>query len=302
MEGRRSRRPQLARISREAAFSLSGIYEQPCGARVVPLGMKTLFCLAVLLGSLTVSASRAEDLQRLEMTVNGVPRSALVHAPARARATATPIVFVFHGHGGSAEQAARSFHLHELWPEAIVVYPQGLDTPGALTDPSGNRAGWQRGPGDQDDRDLAFFDALLARLKSDLRVDARCVYVTGHSNGGSFIYLLWLERPGALAAIAPSAAAAKFALELTPKPALILGGRRDPLVKFRWQELTMRAARRVNGCVAEGEPWAGGAGTLYPSRRGTPLVTCIFEGGHRLDPAEPALIAKFFEDRAATRR
>jgi polyhydroxybutyrate depolymerase len=264
--------------------------------------MKMFLPLAAFLAISAMFSGRAEDLQRVEVTVNGVPRTALVHVPARARVAATPVVFVFHGHGGSAEQAASSFHLHQLWPEAIVVYPQGLDTPGALTDPEGNRAGWQRGPGDQEDRDLAFFDALLARLKSELRVDAHRVYATGHSNGGAFTYLLWLERPRELAAVAPSAAAAKFALELTPKPALILGGRRDPLVKFRWQELTMRAVRRVNDCATEGEPWAGGAGTLYPSSHGTPLVTCIFEGGHRLDSTEPALIAKFLEDQAATRR
>jgi polyhydroxybutyrate depolymerase len=251
-----------------------------------------------LLGLLAVSAAGAEELQRMEVTVNGTPRTALVHVPARAHGTPTPLVFVFHGHGGSAEQAARSFHLHQLWPEAIVVYPQGLPTPGTLTDPAGNRAGWQRGPGDEGDRDLAFFDALLGRLESELRVDARRVYVTGHSNGGAFTYLLWLERPGAIAAVAPSAAAAGFARRLAPMPALILGGRRDPLVKFRWQGLTMRAVRRVNGCSETGEPWAGGAGTLYPSSRGAPLVTCIFDGGHRLDPAEPALIARFFEERA----
>ena len=65
--------------------------------------------------------------------------------------------------------AARSFRYHELWPEAIVVYMQGLKTPGQLTDPKGLRAGWQKEKGDQDDRDLKFFDAVLQSLKKDYK-------------------------------------------------------------------------------------------------------------------------------------
>src|ERR1044071_4508407 len=73
-------------------------------------------------------------------TVNGVTREALVYAPASAKTKPTPIVFAFHGHGGSMHNAARSFGYHDLWPEAIVVYPQGLNTPGQLTDPAGDQA------------------------------------------------------------------------------------------------------------------------------------------------------------------
>ncbi len=62
---------------------------------------------------------------------------------------------------------ANSYHnnYHKHWPEAIVVYMQGLNTPGALTDPDGKRPGWQKTFGDQGDRDLKFFDAVLATLR-----------------------------------------------------------------------------------------------------------------------------------------
>ena len=33
---------------------------------------------------------------------------------------------------GNMNLAARAFHLHQLWPEALVVYMQGLNTPGLL--------------------------------------------------------------------------------------------------------------------------------------------------------------------------
>src|SRR5262245_26421439 len=103
--------------------------------------------------------------------VDGVRREALIYAPAKKTEGKVPLVFDFHGHGGTARHAARTHHFHETWPEAVVVYMQGLNTPGKLTDPEGKRTGWQHGPGDQQDRDLKFFDAVLASLKKDYAVD-----------------------------------------------------------------------------------------------------------------------------------
>jgi polyhydroxybutyrate depolymerase len=234
-------------------------------------------------------------LQSISFTVEGVARSALVYVPTTAKTNPTPLVFVFHGHGGSAQQAAHSFHIETEWPEAIVVYLQGLNTPGQLTDQEGREPGWQAAPGDQGDRDLKFFDAVLARLKQDYDVDARRIYCTGHSNGGGFTYLLWLVRGNVFAAVAPSSAAARFANRLPPKPALILGGQNDPLVNFAWQKRTMDAVRKVNGCASTGEPRDKQC-TLYPSNSGTPLVTAIFPGGHQFNPAAPALMVKFFKE------
>lgn len=121
--------------------------------------------LLSLLLFIVFGISVAEFPARRDWTIDGVKREALVHAPANAKEKAAPVVFGFHGHGGSMQNAARSFRLHELWPEAIVVYMQGLNTPGRLTDPEGKKPGWQSRVGDQGDRDLKFFDAVLAGLK-----------------------------------------------------------------------------------------------------------------------------------------
>jgi polyhydroxybutyrate depolymerase len=253
-----------------------------------------LVSLMMLLGSLAPGAE-TNRLQRMEFTVDGVARTALVYVPTNASLVGKPVVFVFHGHGGSAENAARSFGIHREWPEAISVYMQGLPTPGQLTDPDGLRAGWQAAIGDQENRDLKFFDAVLARLKQDYSVDAKRVYCTGHSNGGGFTYLLWLARPTVFAAVAPSAAAAKYAHQLLPKPAMIMGGQDDPLVKFAWQKLTMEEVRKINGCSVTGETWDKQC-TLYSSKSGTPLVTFIYPGGHTFNSVAPALIVKFFKE------
>ena len=195
--------------------------------------------------------------------------------------------------------AARSFHLHTLWPEALVVYPQGLDTPGRLTDPEGKRPGWQAAMGHQGDRDLKFFDAVLTSLRLDYQVDARRIYATGHSNGGGFTYLLWAVRGDRFAALAPSAAVGVVTLQrLTPRPVLHLAGEKDALVQFEWQQRTMEALRRINQC-GEGRPWRGEAGcTWYPSRVGADVVTYIHHGGHAFPIAGLELIVKFFKQHA----
>ena len=183
-------------------------------------------------------------------------REALVYAPATAKTDLSPVVFAFHGHGGTMKYAANKFRFHKLWPEAIVVYMQGLKTPGTIVDPQGKWPGWQKTFGDQGDRDLKFFDAALATLKKDYNVDAKRIYATGHSNGGGFTYLLWAARGDVLAAVAPCAAAAligngalpddlpaalarqaeasrRSMKNLKPKPVLHMAGEADPLGEIR---------------------------------------------------------------------
>ncbi len=248
-----------------------------------------------LCAGLLISTARAQGLQRCEFKVDGVTREALVHAPPDARSNSAPVVFIFHGHGGNMRQAARSFGIERVWPEAICVYMQGLPTPGALTDPKGEKSGWQARLGGQGDRDLKFFDAVLARLKQDYKVDEKRIYSTGHSNGGAFTYLLWAERGDVFAAVAPSAAVFANVRKLKPKPAIHFAGEKDALVKYSWQTAMMQAVRRLNGCEADGTSW-GEHATLYASKSGTPLVTFIHPGGHEFDPAAPALIVKFFKE------
>lgn len=252
-------------------------------------------CLGFLLSLSALVSHATESLIHREWTVDGVRREGLLHVPARATTEAAPVVFVFHGHGGSMEQAARSQPVHELWPEAIVVYLQGLSTPGQLTDSSGRKKGWQGGPGDQDDRDLKFFDAVLASLRADYKVDARRIYSTGHSNGGGFTYLLWATRREVFAAFGPSSAVAGRGYpRLAPAPVIHVAGEKDPLVKFAWQKTQIDSLLRINQCASPGQP-AGKGCTLYTSKIGAPVMTFIHSGGHRYPPESTAMIVDFFK-------
>ncbi|MEP6668406.1 MAG: esterase [Chthoniobacter sp.] len=259
------------------------------------------FRLVVPLAAALVFVCRVQAVDapaRREWIVDGVTREALVYVPPTAKTAATPVIFAFHGHGGTMAYAERKFSYHTLWPEALVVYPQGLPTAGKLTDPEGKKAGWQFAAGDYGDRDLKFFDAMLIGLRKEYRVDDQRIFVTGHSNGGGFTYLLWANRGDQLAAVAPCAAASLSPIgQFKPKPVFHLAGEKDPIVKFEWQKMTMDSVRKINQC-GEGQPW-GDHCTIYPSKIGDPLVTYIHPGGHEVPPDAPAVIVKFFKEQTA---
>jgi len=260
-----------------------------------------LVLLFVSVLGLAGRAGASDDLVRRAWTVDGVTREALVHIPPGAEKGGAPAVFVFHGHSGTMKHAASSMPIHQHWPEAIVVYPQGLPTPGSLTDKAGRESGWQATAGAQGDRDLKFFDAIYADLRGKYHFDIRRVYATGHSNGGGFTYLLWAQRGDMFAALAPSAAVlGRGFTDLRPKPVLHIGSPQDPLVKFSWQERMIDEVLRLNGC---GPRQASATGfTLYPSAKGAEVATYLHNGGHHY-PSEtaPELIVKFFQAHPAPR-
>jgi polyhydroxybutyrate depolymerase len=235
------------------------------------------------------------NLKRMTWQVDGQTREALVYIPA-APGEHPPLVFAFHGHGGRAELAARQFAFHTFWPEAICVYPQGLLTATQI-DPTGKLPGWQKAVGDEGDRDLKFYDAMLAQMKADYHIDEKRVFCAGHSNGGFFTYVLWAARGDTLAAVAPISAFLnpKDATTLTPKPVLHVAGEKDPLVKFDLQQKMIDLDRKIDGCDPDGKP-AGEFCTKYTSKDGPPVVTFIHPGGHAIPDGAPRRIVEFFKN------
>ena len=237
----------------------------------------------------------ASETKVMHWTVDGIDRQALVYIPESAKLTSTPVIFVFHGHGGNMNQIFRSRGFDKLWPEAIIVSPQGLNTPGRLTDPNGELPGWQKAPGDMNDRDLLFFDAMLKSFKQQFKIDDKRIYATGHSNGGSFTYLLLETRSDVLAAAAPSAAAAVLAVpRIKPKPIMHIIGEKDPLVKPAWQEATINGMMKVNSCSKEGKPYATDA-IIYSSVTGNPFIVYKHKGGHSFPEEANPVVIQFFK-------
>ncbi len=265
--------------------------------------MLRLLCAIFGMGCLAVAARTltAAEPVRLTIRVGENQRTALAFFPETVPASGSPVVFIFHGHGGSAESSVKGFDIQAHWPEAICIYMQGLLTPSKL-DPEGKQAGWQRAPGEQDNRDIKFFDAMLAELRAQHKIDNRRIYVTGFSNGGFFTYALWAARGNVLAAVAPCACSAGDNLKfLKPKPCLHLTGNTDRVVGSHYQLQTIAAIRRLNGCDETGVAWNTGPRmvvTYYPSPTGTPFVSAIHIGGHIVPKSTGAWVVRFFKEQA----
>ena len=184
--------------------------------------------------------------------------------------------------------------LQNEWPEAFVVYPQGVPTPTSV-DPEGLKPGWQRRPSEVGDRDLKFVDAIMAKLRAAYPVDESRVFVVGFSNGAFFTYLLWKERPQLFAAFAPVAGKSELVGTLTvPKPAVQIGGERDQIVTLSDVKKAMATVRKLNGCSAEGEPCGPGC-VRYPLSKNAPVVNWIHPGPHVYPPRATPLIVNFFK-------
>lgn len=237
-----------------------------------------------------------QQLEEMKIRVGDVERTALVVPGAEASRVPSPLVFVFHGFTGTARHASQTVRLHTGWKEATVVYPQGLTvySPRLLR----NGPGWQHRPGEYDDRDLKFVDALLVELKARHRVDERRVYACGMSNGALFCFVLLTARAHLFAAFAPVAGAGGLFLTQarTPRPVLMVNGKADRLVPLRVAERTRDFLRRLNNCGNEEKEWAPGYVTYLPVKGENHVVFHAHDGGHIWPVEATAHIVRFFKE------
>ena len=142
-------------------------------------------CITVCL-LLTAGWAEAEVVR---WNVDGDAREAILMAPARTSpGSKVPVVLSFHGHGDDMDNFQYT-NVHRAWPDAVVLYFQGLPSR------DGYR-GWQVTKGEYQDRDLKLVDTALAWLHARFTIDDDRVYATGFSNGAMFTYLLWAEQIG----------------------------------------------------------------------------------------------------------
>jgi polyhydroxybutyrate depolymerase len=261
--------------------------------------MKARLLIVFGMAALAIAASSTAKAQTtMTWTIDGVKREALVFAPKPVAATIAlshPLVFGFHGHGGTMQGAAQSMHIQTLWPEAIVVYPQGLNTK-AKVDPNGNKPGWQNQAGNDGDRDLKLFDAMLLTMHQKFAVNDERVYTTGFSAGGVFSYLLWAERGKTIAAIGEVAGRLFDPEHLTETRALLaIAGQHDTTDPYALQQQTVDTAKQVDNATGAGQS-CGANCKFYSSTTQTPVKTFYHPGAHVYPPWAPAEIVKFFQN------
>jgi len=175
--------------------------------------------------------------------VGGRDRSYLLYAPAR-RLAAPPLLVVFHGSMGSPGT---------IRVETGYGFDRLADRDGfVLAYPQGHEGHWNdcRKAADYPARrlgidDVAFFDALVARLRRERNVDPARIFVAGSSNGGHFVYRLALERPDRIAGAAAFAANLPTPDNMVcarhgpPPPIMIVNGTSDPLNPYEGGIVTL---------------------------------------------------------------
>ncbi len=225
-------------------------------------------------------------------------RTALVYYPATPQGTVvsnSPVIFAFHGANNRVDGFKDLIHLHEEWPEAVVVYPQGLDR--VLPDETIETRRWQGNIGKDNDRDLHLFDAMLGTMTADYNTDTNKVFGFGFSNGAVFLYLLMHERGDSFTAYCPANCPDTYSgsKPLVRRPAIMLDGENDEYHTYTQYQMGVTLSR--NGCTLGSSPWSAGPdyGLYYPSTAGAPCVTYIHPYGHVLLDYESHLVITFFK-------
>ena len=245
-----------------------------------------------LVGLLLIPGSRDAAAQVMRWQVDGETREAIVYAPASPAGERAPLVLSFHGYGDNMQNFQYT-NVHVAWPEAIVVYFQGLERRRGLL-------GWQVERGGGGDRDLRLVDVALASLRETYSVDDDRIYATGYSNGGMFTYLLWAERPGVFAAYAPVAARLRPSVRPEqPRPVFHVAGERDRVVSFSDQEAAIAVAIETNG--VEATTRCGAGCTVYGAGTAAPVMTWIHAGAHVYPRGTSERIVSFFRGHSRAR-
>jgi polyhydroxybutyrate depolymerase len=155
----------------------------------------------MVLALMLIASSSLNAAQEHSVTVAGVRRAFLVHAPRALRAPKSPLVVLLHGGGGNGEQAMNSYRMNEVADREgfLVAYPDGSGRgERLLTWNAGNCCGYAMR---QRVDDVAFIRAMVEEIDRRFHVDRARIFVTGMSNGGMMAHRLGCEASDLFAAI-----------------------------------------------------------------------------------------------------
>ena len=243
------------------------------------------------------STDNDENISLKYWLIDGVERNAIVYTPENILQKNTALIFVWHGHGGSAERFLKRFPIHKFWSEAIVVFPQGLNSK-SPRDINAERTGWQYQIGDYENRDIKFFDNMYSYFLNKYPVDINKVYCTGSSNGGSFTYMLLQSKPQIFSSAAPAITAnigyeSIYKMNLPPIPIFHTTGKKE--FSFLKQKELVDYIIKKKKAKFTGY-WNNNIDIKhYKSQRGD-IIWFTHSDGHRWRTEDTKLIADFFKD------
>jgi poly(3-hydroxybutyrate) depolymerase len=204
--------------------------------------------------------------------VDGVSRTYVLVVPSGSPATPRPLVFGFHGLTGTGAGIRGYLGLEAPADNAaIFVYPDALS--------NGTRTGWD----DIGGRDMAFFDALLAKIQAEACVDTNRIFVTGFSHGGYWSNTLGCKRSAVVRAIAPmSGGGPGGTCDEQPVAAWIAHGTSDGTVSLSQGQASRDHWLQMNRCGNTSRPASPSPCVSYDDCASEPVVWCAFSGGHEV--------------------
>jgi len=229
---------------------------------------------------------------QIDLAVGSAMRMFVVRLPANydGRRPA-PVVFLFHPFGMNTQYMQGRVPIPRVWPEAIAVYAQGMPQFGGA---GGLQPSWQTRPGDAEDRDLAYFDAMLDWLRKNHCIDERHVFLMGYSNGANFTSVLACERAVAIAGIA----IASGSLSCTPpeaKPGILSHGMSDQTIRYDRAIEAAKTWSSKNGCADPPKTGTPGCFKADPCSA-APVMLCSYDGGHEYNEPFTRTLVEFFRN------
>lgn len=215
------------------------------------------------------------------VSVDGSRRGYLVVTPGGEAATPRALVVVLHGLDGTPAQ------IRDLMGRALEQAAGGA---AVFVYPDGN-GGWPN----EDGRDVAFFDALRAKVSAQVAVDR--VFVTGFSFGGEMANTLACARADVIRGIAPISAGCRWVKDCVGEPvaAWMANGTEDTEAPIGRAAEFAERWRRSSGCTGERRATSPAGCEAYQGCPAThPVHVCRFAGGHEVQPWEPPAIWAFF--------
>ncbi len=219
---------------------------------------------AAVAASAACAAPQPSPPERIDVTVDGTPRTALVHVPPTPGGAIEPlpVVVSFHGVNGNAAVQQATDGLLELSDRegVVVVHPEGLEV--GLNDQVTGITGWD--PDSSQVDEPAFVAAVLDELGATVCIDTGRVFATGFSAGGNIALVVACALPDRIAAVAPVGAAyqPEECEDAPPLPILAFHGRDDLVVPFEGRDTAeagelvpvrtaLEAQAGRNGCSGE---------------------------------------------------